>query len=186
MAPRPGWTRVSRSTGESRHSPGHLGPPGATGLPSITTFRSPRVALIAGAVPRRGDCAALIRGVGERMRAGDSQVSAALAALGAVAQEACELLVGRRQVATGLGALANRAMAELRMLGLADTAQDRLIEEGLRTGAIGGKLSGAGAGGAFYLVYPDPGGARRSLRWLRQFAARNGIILAWPLRLLMV
>ena len=156
------------------------------GLPSITSFHSPRVPLIVGAVPRSGDCAALIRGVRERMRAGDPQVSEALGALGRIAAEACDLLAAGPGVATGLGWLANGAMVQLRKLGLADAAQDRLIEEGLRTGALGGKLSGAGAGGAFYLVYPDRRAAVGSLGPLRRFAARDLIPLASPLRLLMV
>ena len=120
------------------------------------------------------------------MRAGDPRVSDALASLGTIAREACDLLAEQADTASRLGALASRAMAQLRALGLGDVTQDLLIEEGLRKGAIGGKLSGAGAGGAFYLVLPDQGTARRCLRRLRRFAAANHITLASPLRLLIL
>ncbi len=44
------------------------------------------------------------------------------------------------------------AMRELRGVGLSTPGLDSLLAAGKRAGALGGKLSGAGGGGAFFLV----------------------------------
>lgn len=174
----------------TRESPDGLregvAPSASRGLPRHRALHPTRVALVLAAVPRSGDCAALIARVGERMRSGDLQASSALEALGAIASEACELLGGAPRIAPRLGALADRAMDQLRMLGLSDPSQDRMLEAGSRAGALGGKLSGAGAGGAFFLVFPDAARARRALHALRETAAQRGIRLVAPLRVMIL
>ena len=54
--------------------------------------------------------------------------------------------------ASNLGELANTAMSLLRELGLSTPAMDSILSVGLAAGATGGKLSGGGAGGAFWLA----------------------------------
>mgnify|MGYP000444025005 CR=1 FL=1 len=46
----------------------------------------------------------------------------------------------------------------------------RLLEEGRAKGAFGGKLSGAGGGGAFFLICADPETARDAAAALRQLS----------------
>jgi mevalonate kinase len=73
--------------------------------------------------------------------------------------------------------MATDAMTHLRSIGLANPAQDRLIEAGRRAGAFGGKLSGAGAGGAFFLIAPDEVSAHAIARQVDTDAREAGIDL---------
>lgn len=133
-------------------------------LPESERIPSVLLVLVVAALPRAADCARLIRGIGDQVRAGVPAVSSAMAELGGLAREARQRLLdwtaeraaGRSAgTASAIGGLADRAMARLRDLGLSTRELDFLLEEGRRAGALGGKLSGAGGGGAFFLVVPD-------------------------------
>jgi len=137
---------------------------GLSFLPGVTAFepRPPALPawerapcaplwLVVGAVPRMDNSAALIRGIGERMRSGESSVREALAGLGRIAVEARRRL-GEQTAATVIARLADEAQAVLADLGLSSPSLDALLAEGRSSGALGGKLSGAGGGGAFFLV----------------------------------
>mgnify|MGYP003328063196 CR=1 FL=1 len=69
--------------------------------------------------------------------------------------QASKVLTGNREVAVELGALANEAQSLLSEIGVCDSYQDCLLEAGKAAGATGGKMSGAGGGGAFFLVCPN-------------------------------
>ena len=135
--------------------------------------------LVIGAVPRDARCGELVAGVGRRMTGGDLPTAAALGALGDIASRAARLLDpdrdgdGNGDRAECLGALATEAMTHLRALGLGNPTQDALLEAGARCGALGGKASGAGGGGAFYLVARDRREAERVARGVEE-AARDG------------
>ena len=51
--------------------------------------------------------------------------------------------------------LVNRAQDRLTSLGLSTEAMDKLLDTALKLGASGGKISGGGMGGAFYLCAPN-------------------------------
>jgi mevalonate kinase len=129
------------------------------GLPRGERIQCAPLWLVVGALPRTGDCAALIRDVGDRMRSGEREVQEAISELGSIANEASQNLVAGASSAF-IGRLADRAMETLRSLGLSDPSLDRLLDEGKQFGALGGKLSGAGGGGAFFLICADEQTAR--------------------------
>jgi mevalonate kinase len=75
-------------------------------------------------------------------------------------------------------------MRLLRELGLAIPAQDALLSAGRAAGALGGKLSGAGGGGAFFMVAPDHRTAVGIARSIVSEAGRQGTVLAEPPRVI--
>ncbi|MGO9409774.1 MAG: hypothetical protein ACLQCB_03380 [Spirochaetia bacterium] len=172
-------------------------------LPGLTAF-SPRppalpawervesaLWVVVGALPRSTSTGALVRGVGERMRSGDPAVRGSLSMLGGMAARARELLRDKsardeEPTASGIGRLADEAMRGLAALGLSNPSLEVLLEEGRRSGARGGKLSGAGGGGAFFLVCSDAQAADRTAQRLVQFAGGRGISFAATPRVLRV
>jgi mevalonate kinase len=78
--------------------------------------------------------------------------------LGRLAAAAAEILRGGKEQSAprDLADLALEAQSILRGLDLSTPELDSLIREGQAGGALGGKLSGAGGGGAFFLICPDP------------------------------
>ena len=132
------------------------------GLPRYESLPAAALHLVVAAVPRRGDTRTQVAAVAERMRAGDAATQQALRRLGDHSREARELMI-QPQSSAALGAVADAAHRVLASLGLADPAQDRLLQAGRCAGACGGKLSGAGGGGACFLVCPDAATAARVL-----------------------
>jgi mevalonate kinase len=119
-------------------------------------------AIVYGAVPRLSSCAANVAAVSAAMRAGDTRMAGAMAELGRLADDACLLFNGGDDVAAppALGALADEAQAVLRGLGLSTPALEGLLAAGREAGALGGKLSGGGGGGAFWLACANADSAR--------------------------
>ena len=170
-------------TGLSLHAGLTAYTPRPPALPRWEQVPTASLWLVVGALPRALGSGALIRGVGDRMRAGETRVSEALSALGTIALQAREALA--RTVPAGgheatVGRLAETAMGILRSLGLSDPALDMLLEEGKRWGALGGKLSGAGGGGAFFLVLEGEASARTTAVRLGEAARSHdiGFVLA--------
>lgn len=136
--------------------------PQPEGLPSVRFLPSTGIHLVFGTVPREASCAANVAAIGRAMAAGDVGVSAALAELGQLSGKAGALLDQSAalpdqgfSVSSGLGILANTAMDLLSNLELSTPAMDTILAAGLAAGATGGKLSGGGAGGAFWLASPS-------------------------------
>lgn len=145
-------------------------------LPVARRLRGFPLSLVIGAVPRRAGSAALIRSIRERMEAGDRDTVRTLGSLGEISRRAEALLEGEDGLrAAKLGALATEAMGELVRLGLSTPELNALIRKGCELGALGGKLSGAGGGGAFFLILPDRKSAQIAARRLRSEARRMGL-----------
>jgi mevalonate kinase len=153
-------------------------------LPRVRPLPGLPLHLVVGAVPRQGNTGALVAGIRERVAAGDRETRGLLRRLGELAQAAADLLGDKRnpQAAASesssscgklpsLGYLAAEAQGLLRRLGLSTDELERVLEQGRRLGALGGKLSGAGGGGAFYLLFGDGETARKAADSLRQAAA---------------
>ena len=151
---------------------------GEGGLPRYESLPTSELHLVVGAVARRGDTRAQVAAVARRLRAGDGTAKDALRRLGRCSREARSLLLQPRMPATALGALADAAHRLLSGLGLADPRQDRLLQAGRAAGACGGKLSGAGCGGACYLVCGDAASATRVLEAIRNQATVAGHVVA--------
>jgi mevalonate kinase len=163
-------------------------------LPDYQPLRGTPLHLVVAAVPRAESCGALVAMLGERMRAGHQETRNAMQDLGEMAAAAQRALArpaaadgAKRPAADGakeIAVLADKAMERLRALGLGSPWQDRLLEAGKKAGALGGKLSGAGGGGAFFLVAGDAAGAHQVAASVEQEASRGEITLASPVRLL--
>ena len=131
--------------------------PSPPGLPRSSPLRGFPFRLVVGHVPRSGDTKSLVGGIRERIRAGDKETEDQLARLGETARRAIELFEagGSAGAVELLGELCRRAQEDLRRLGLSTRELELLLGEGMEAGCVGGKLSGAGGGGAFFLVAPD-------------------------------
>ena len=152
---------------------------GGRGLPRYEAVPAAELHLVVAAVPRRGDTRAHVAAVAQRMRAGDTATRDALRRLGQCSTEARALLLEPGPSANDLGAVADRAHRMLAELGLGDPAQERLLRAGRIAGASGGKLSGAGGGGACFLVCPDAHTAARVLAAIGgQAAVSAHVVLA--------
>lgn len=154
-------------------------------LPEYQPLSGSPLHLVVAAVPRAEACGALVAMLGERMRAGHRETRDAIQDLGRVAGAARKALAAPAAGgAQDIAHLADQAMERLRGLGLSSSWLDQLLEAGKRAGALGGKLSGAGGGGAFFLVTRDAESAHLVAASLEEEAARAGISLAAPVRVL--
>lgn len=146
--------------------------------PRFEALSPPPLALVCGTFPRSSNTKSLVVGLGEKMRSGDPRVRQTMARLGETAREAAALLTDSSRTNSPhfpqeTARLMRSAQDLLTVLGLADPAQDKLFAWAQeQTGALAGKLSGAGAGGAYILLYPDDATARAALPRLQEQTAR--------------
>ncbi len=165
----------------------YLFQPAPPGLPAARRLSGLPLDLVVGAVPRHGDTGTLVAGLRLKVAAGDRRAAEALDELGRIARRAADLLDGsgeREGRLAGLGELANAAQLLLSGQGLSTAELDGLLGEGLSCGALGGKLSGAGGGGAFFLICPRADSAVRIAARLRAAARRAGLPTAGTIRAL--
>jgi mevalonate kinase len=152
-------------------------------LPEAFPLRGLPLDMVVGAVPRSTRAGALIGSLRERMLAGHRPTQRRMDSLGALAARGIEILeLGEGRNLTELGGLCWQAGELLAELGLTTPELGRLLEEGRATGAVGGKLSGAGGGGAFFLLYPDPAEAVAAAPRLRALARSLGLPTAESIR----
>ena len=149
---------------------------GGGGLPCYEPVPAVELHLVVAAVPRRGDTRAHVAAVAQRVRAGDAEIQETLRRLGQFSTKARALLLKQGSSAAALGAVADHAQRLLTELGLSDPAQERLLQSGRNAGSSGGKLSGAGGGGACFLVCRDARTATRVLASIREQAAAAAYI----------
>lgn len=150
----------------------HFKVPGA--LPETRTLAGARVYVVAGALQRSRSTKELVAMVHQQVNAGEHDAKRRIEQLGALACEAEEVLnvetgtgngtpdtpdapgnADTADAAAKLGRLADQAQDHLRALRLSTPELEHVLKLGRRLGATGGKLSGAGGGGAFYLVFAD-------------------------------
>lgn len=141
--------------------------PGPPALPTRQPVSSGSFALVYGGVPRVGDTRSLVAHVRQGMEASRSETVAAVDALGAIARTALSVCVTDAPAAQ-LGSLCSEAQAHLRSLALSTDELEQRIETARRSGALGGKLSGAGGGGAWFAVYETPEAAREGFLHVRR------------------
>jgi mevalonate kinase len=117
------------------------------------------------------------------MEAGNEGVEEHIRELGNIAQHASDLLAGGGDPSLErLAGMTELAQSVLRRLNLSSSEQDYLLEEGIKRGAWAGKLSGAGGGGAFFLLVPHWQGALRVAEHLKSCARRSGIPTAGTIK----
>jgi mevalonate kinase len=146
----------------------HLFRPRPPDLPEHERLPDVTLHLVVGAEPRLSSTGSLVAALRDRMRAGDEQAHRAVRELGRVALLAAESVRRGGDVSRTLGELAGRAQLLLVGLGLSSPGIDSLLARGRALGALGGKLSGAGGGGAFFLVAPTWPAAQRIAAQLGQ------------------
>lgn len=151
------------------------------GLPRARSLRNPDLFLLVGAVPRSADTRALVGRIRAEREAGSKTVREALERLGAIAEEAIDLLgrpAGQETVA-GIGSLARAAQDHLRELELSNDDLEAVLAAAADAGGVGGKLSGAGGGGAFYIIFDEAAALLRAEAAVRRVL--DDIALGLPL-----
>lgn len=171
--------------------------PSPPGLPSANPLQGVPFHFVAGYVEREQSTAELVGALRERMVEGDTAVTNALSGLGEIAAESLLLFSGPPRIpildpddptrvietppptppplsvtAAHFGELANRAHSLLSGLGLSSRTIEAALRAGRESGATGGKLSGAGGGGAFFLAVPDEQTLRQVGASVTAFAVR--------------
>ncbi len=117
--------------------------------------------LIAGSIPRSKNAKALILEIKKGMETGESQITEAMRSLGALVETVVGTLSNDiPELANKLGSMCTHAHQLLKNCGLSHPFIDTLILEAMDKGSSGGKMSGAGGGGAFFLIADTEKAAR--------------------------
>ncbi len=111
--------------------------------------------LVAGALPRLTTTKDLVNGIAEQRQRDPSGTAQRLATLGELAKQAHVLVRSAHFAPAALGALMQTAQALLAELGVSHPALHSVFEAARHRGSLGEKLSGAGGGGAFVMVFPN-------------------------------
>ena len=137
--------------------------------------------VVAASVPRRGSTKALVASVREQVESRAAAMDK-LRELGRIAVEAAELLEDRTPERTikETAERADRAHELLRDFGLTSSLVEKALSAGRESGALGGKMSGAGAGGAFYLVCNDKESAGHVSEAVAEAIGSNGVVTIPP------
>jgi mevalonate kinase len=138
--------------------------PDPPGIPSAESVMLPAGWLVIGAVPRTGSTAELVAGIRDRRERNPAGTDDLLKDLGSISERAGH--VAGESAIEQLGELADQAQALLSGLSLCTPE----VEEALLllgdSGARGGKMSGAGGGGAFFGIFRHEPTAREAARML--------------------
>ena len=143
--------------------------------PLARPVAAPPLWLVHGAIPRSGSTKSLVGDIAERLKAQDPPTKRQLDRLGQASQAAIQALEQGADAQT-LGNLADQAQAQLAALGLSTARLEQLLATGRLAGATGGKLSGAGGGGAFFLVCENQSSAQAVALALAKLACPTAII----------
>ncbi|MCG8481336.1 MAG: mevalonate kinase [Spirochaetales bacterium] len=157
-------------------------------LPSPRRLDVPLPSMVVGSTPRERSTRELVASVRGLLESSERRVRPLLDRLGTLCGEAIAVLsTGRLQspvqdadaeapdVSATIAGLADRAHSTLRALGVSTPHTDMLLDVGRTNGALGGKLSGAGGGGAFYLVCPTDECATGVLERIRERLPTGGV-----------
>ena len=166
-------------------------------VPERIPLRFPELPILYAALPRSAPTGRTVGALSARLESGDGEVQRMMNGLGGIAEDfigLCTGISGEESAedavfARVVGDLANRAQSLLATLGLSTPRLDEVLEIAGRLGAVGGKLSGAGMGGAFFLIAPDEDVRDELAGELPRRLADRGIVpsfpptpLAWPER----
>jgi mevalonate kinase len=154
------------------------------GLPQASALPLPPGVIVAGATPRDSNTKTLVQDLKRRVEQREAGVIDELAELGKIADDAAKLIraEGAGDTPAKLGILAGRAHELLRDLGLSTHLTERCLEIAGNTGALGGKISGAGGGGAFFAIFRDAEAALETAGELRELL--SGIDRDLPVRVI--
>jgi mevalonate kinase len=157
------------------------------GLPRVASRAPLRGYILTAAVPRSGDTKSLVGEIRRRWDAEDGVTRRRIRELGEIAAEAAALLESSNEPdpenAEGdtaatvwrLGTLAARAQEALAALELSSPHLGALLDVAGRRGSLGGKLSGAGGGGAFYALFDDETKAMSAVEAVTGYLQDHGL-----------
>ncbi len=154
-------------------------------IPVRSTLRLPKLHFLYGAFQRTGNTARTVGSIRSQMKERKTSTVKAISDLGDISRE----FIGISEkpepdtalFAEQTGVLAIQAQKTLAGLGLSLPDLDILLNIGLAHGSTGGKLSGGGSGGAFWLIYPDEISRDNGLKALNIELAAARINLLLPL-----
>jgi mevalonate kinase len=150
------------------------------GLPICEPIKDIDIPLVLGALPRETDTGSLVSDLRIRKEQ-NNQIEHLFKSLGDIASEAIDILKNPQpKFALELGRLATEAQQYLSALHLSTNALDDILKAGLAYGAIGGKLSGAGGGGAYYFIAESEEHAESIAQNLKDYIVRNEILHLVP------
>lgn len=144
-------------------------------LPELEPLPLRSLALVVGSLARQEQAKRLIGEVHRRYQTKEARVVHTLSELGRLSREAAQWFRSSSAEPSALGTLADVAQRHLEALGLGHPAWAEIRARATRAGARGGKLSGAGGGGAFWFVAEDAESAAAVVGALR------GLALPWLL-----
>ncbi|MDA3808873.1 MAG: mevalonate kinase [Spirochaetaceae bacterium] len=145
-------------------------------LPETVSLIYPEIHLVFGTVPRIKSTAKLVSQVGELMKLEPHRTKSILEDLGEITKSSINLLKGKSADMSGeLGFLAKKAHKKLQELHVSVDLLDNILETAEQHGSLGGKLSGAGGGGAFWFLAESAGKAED----LKDFIKRDFNCPVW-------
>ena len=148
-------------------------------IPKAKRLRGARLSMIVGTARRESTTKRLVASIREKMTNGDLSARASVDRLGRIADRAIGFLDSESAAASEIADLCGEAQTELGRLGVTTELLDRILNSGIEFGAMGGKLSGAGGGGAFFLIVRDPESALETAFRLARWAVDRNL----PVRL---
>lgn len=148
-------------------------------LPRRCPISIPSWHLLYGALPRVSDTAENVRCLQREMESENPELISAMNELGELSMNFAALISRKENCFSQIAAqLVNRAQEILAEFGLSLPLLNRVLNIAAEEGAIAGKISGAGSGGAFYLCAPNRTTRDELLRVLPARLASEGITLA--------
>jgi len=120
-------------------------------LPEAENLDFPEISLVYGTIPRQYSAGTMIQRVREQIRDNPNRTDSLLSNLGHITEQAVSLF------RTGcspreLGQLADQAHITLKTLQVSTPLIDQILKLAAESGSPGGKISGAGGGGAFWFL----------------------------------
>lgn len=142
------------------------------GLPEFFPLKKRPLSLVIGALPRTSDTKTLVN----RLKSEKENIESQISHLGAISSKAIQCFLYKPlQFEKEIGLLANQAHHILATLGFSTPQLDQMLNAGISLGALGGKLSGAGSGGTYFLVSENPNHAQHLAENLKKSALENSI-----------
>ena len=143
---------------------------GSEELPECQFLTHTSLHLVIGALPRESDTKSLVANL-RNQKENNRKVEILIGELGRLADQAIQEI----QKPAQLGKLATEAHLHLNALGLSTHTLNALLDYAISQGALGGKLSGAGGGGAYYLITESAASAEILANDIKNFALAHNI-----------
>lgn len=159
-------------------------------LPDHLNLRCPEggLWLVYAAVPREDNTKHLIGELQRAMLDENPKVIDTMEELGGCAHRAIELFQQEeswdKTWLEQLGELAQNAHGKLASLELSTPSLDKILKRSRKLGSPGGKLSGAGGGGAFYILADGESAARELQELMTLYCQKKALELSHPFSIL--